>query len=159
MAKNVSDELKLLPGFLIRRAHQISAAILNEEFGDLGITPSQFAVLAVIEATPESDQISVANIAKLDRSTMTLVMTKLERSGLVVRESDKVDRRRKTLSITHRGRELLITAKANGRRARRRQLDAFTAADAVEFMRLLRQFVETLEGGRTERANAESAER
>jgi MarR family transcriptional regulator, lower aerobic nicotinate degradation pathway regulator len=44
--------LKLLPGFLIRRAHQISAAILNEELGSLGITPSQFAVLTVIEQRP-----------------------------------------------------------------------------------------------------------
>ena len=158
MPKNVTNELKLRPGFLIRRAHQVSAAILNEEFGSLGITSSQFAVLTVIEATPDSDQISVANIAKLDRSTMTLVMTKLERGGLVVRRQDKVDRRRKTLSITQRGRELLITAKAKSRRARRRQLDAFTPDDAAEFMRLLRHFVETLEGGLTEQAAAELAD-
>jgi DNA-binding MarR family transcriptional regulator len=52
-------------------------------------------------------------------------MTKLERGGFVVRRQDKVDRRRKTLSITPRGRKLLITAKANSRRARRRQLEPF----------------------------------
>jgi DNA-binding MarR family transcriptional regulator len=81
---------------------------------------------------------------------MTLVMTKLECSRLVVRRQDKVDRRRKTRSINQRRPELLITAKANSRRARRRQLDAFTPNDAAEFMRLLRHFVETLEGSVTE---------
>ena len=72
MTGPIETELQVLPGFLIRRAHQVSAAVLNAELNELGITPSQFVALTVIAALPGRDQISVANIAKLDRSTMSL---------------------------------------------------------------------------------------
>ncbi len=147
MTGAIETELQALPGFLIRRAHQVSAAILNAELGGLGITPSQFVVLAVIDAAPGRDQITVANVAKLDRSTMTLVMRKLERSRLVTREQDPDDRRRKTLAITALGEDVLRAAKTNSQNARQRQLMPFSPAEAKEFMRLLRHFVETLENG------------
>lgn len=147
MTGQIKTELLALPGFLIRRAHQVSAAILNAELGDLGLTPSQFAVLTVIDATPGRDQISIANIAKLDRSTMTLVMRKLESGGLVTREQDPKDGRRKTLSITAIGQDVLRIAKTKSRNARARQLLPFNDQEAEEFMRLLRQFVDVLENG------------
>lgn len=147
MTGQIKNELQALPGFLIRRAHQVSAAILNAELSHLGMTPSQFAVLSVIDATPGRDQISIANIAKLDRSTMTLVMRKLESGGLVTREQDPNDGRRKTLAMTALGQDVLRIAKTNSQNAKARQLLPFSNQEAEEFMRLLRQFVDILENG------------
>jgi len=147
MTGPIETELQVLPGFLIRRAHQVSAAVLNAELNGLGITPSQFVVLTVIAALPGRDQISVANIAKLDRSTMTLVIRKLESSGIVMRDQDPMDGRRKTLTITALGRNILCAAKENSSAARQRQLSPFSLGEAKEFMRLLGQFVERLENG------------
>jgi hypothetical protein len=36
------------PGFLLRRAHQISAAVFEDACRDLGLTPAQFGVLTVL---------------------------------------------------------------------------------------------------------------
>jgi hypothetical protein len=36
------------PGFLLRRAHQISAAVFEDECRAVGLTPAQFGVLTVL---------------------------------------------------------------------------------------------------------------
>ena len=40
------------PGFLLRRAHQISAAVFEDECRELALTPAQFGVLTVLQVAP-----------------------------------------------------------------------------------------------------------
>jgi len=63
------DELYRRPGFLIRRANQIAVSLFLEETGPLGITNSQYGILLVLKHHPGIDQISVAKVLGLDRST------------------------------------------------------------------------------------------
>ena len=39
------------PGFLLRRAHQISTAIFERSCAHLGLTPAQYGVLSVLRGT------------------------------------------------------------------------------------------------------------
>ncbi len=64
-----------------------------------------------------------------------------------MRDQDPMDGRRKTLTITALGRNILCAAKENSSAARQRQLSPFSLGEAKEFMRLLGQFVERLENG------------
>ena len=43
------------PGFLLRRAHQISAAVFEDECKSVGLTPAQFGVLTVLHSSPGLD--------------------------------------------------------------------------------------------------------
>ena len=97
------EDLYARPGFIIRRAHQIVAALFDEAAADLGITTTQYSVLHTLRATPGLDQI-------IDRSTATMVLRLLEENGLITRTSDPQDRRRKLLALTGEGVALLQRA-------------------------------------------------
>src|SRR6202035_6042035 len=73
------------PGFMIRRAHQIAVSLFLEETGELGITNRQYGILIALKHRPGIDQISVARLLGLDRSTTGMVIKTLEKAGLVGR--------------------------------------------------------------------------
>lgn len=137
------EELYRRPGFLIRRAHQIAVSIFLEESADLGITTTQYGVMVVLRARADLDQVGVATLVGIDRSTTALVVGKLETDGLVERRADPADKRRKVLLLTPAGHEMLERIAEPARRTREREMAAFSARDANRFIDLLQQFVDT----------------
>jgi len=135
------DELYRRPGFLIRRANQIAVALFLEETGALGITNSQYGILLVLKHHPGIDQISVAKVLGLDRSTTGMVLDKLEKAGLIGRSIGTHDKRRRTLALTRAGERMLERLAEPARRAQAHVLSAFTAQERAEFIRLLDKFV------------------
>jgi DNA-binding MarR family transcriptional regulator len=144
----VTDPLEGLadrPGFLIRRAHQISQSIFTEECSGLDITSTQFGILWVLERAGEMDQIGIARLLGFDRSTTALVVKLLERRRVIKRTVDRADRRRQVLRLTDLGRDLRIAAEPRVDRVRTRLQKPFTAQEAKTFSRLLEKFTRTLE--------------
>jgi MarR family transcriptional regulator, lower aerobic nicotinate degradation pathway regulator len=135
------EELYRRPGFMIRRMHQIAVSLFIEETGKLGVTNRQYGILFVLEHRPGIDQISVANLLGLDRSTTGMVLKKLEQDGLVVRSVGVRDRRRHSLQLTRSGRTLLSQLAAPARRAQARVLAAFTPGERALFLQLLGKFI------------------
>jgi DNA-binding MarR family transcriptional regulator len=134
------DELYRRPGFMIRRMHQIAVSLFIEETGKLGVTNRQYGILFVLEHRPGIDQISVANLLGLDRSTTGMVLKKLEEDGLVVRSIEVRDRRRHSLQLTRSGKRLLSQLAGPAQRARARVLAAFTPDEQTLFLQLLDKF-------------------
>jgi len=144
MARSQNNPLEQLyrrPGFMIRRVHQIAVALFIEETGKLGVTNRQYGILFVLQHRPGIDQISVANLLGLDRSTTAMVLKKLEQDGLVVRSVDAHDRRRHSLHLTSPGEKLLSRLAEPARKARARVLSAFTPHEQALFLQLLDKFV------------------
>lgn len=143
-AETSLTELYERPGFLIRRAHQIAVSIFLEETGDLGITNTQYGILFVLKNRPGIDQISVAKLLGLDRSTAGMVLGKLEEAGLVERTLGVSDRRRRTLHLTRAGAHMLERLKTPARRAQSRVLEPFSADERKTFLKLLERLAGTL---------------
>ncbi len=139
MSQSPIDELYRRPGFLIRRAHQIAVALFLEETGELGITNRQYGILTALKHQPGLDQISVAKLLGLDRSTTGMVLTKLEQAGLVGRCVGD-DRRRRNLKLTPAGERMLKRLAEPARRAQARALAPFTPRERVAFLALLDKF-------------------
>jgi MarR family transcriptional regulator, lower aerobic nicotinate degradation pathway regulator len=137
------DALYRRPGFLIRRAHQIAVSIFLEESEDLGITTTQYGALVVLNTRHDLDQVGLATLVGIDRSTTALVVGKLESSGFLVREGDPRDKRRNVLVITDAGRAALASLAEPARRTRERELAMFSPEDQATFLRLLETFVDT----------------
>ena len=72
-----------------------------------GLTTSQFIILQIIGRDGSAMPSSVAKAARLTPATVTAIVTKLERAGLVTRRRGVEDRRRNWVEITASGRELL----------------------------------------------------
>jgi DNA-binding MarR family transcriptional regulator len=135
------EELYRRPGFMIRRMHQIAVSLFVEETGKLGVTNRQYGLLFVLEHRPGIDQISVANLLGLDRSTTGMVLKKLEQDGLVVRSVEARDRRRHSLQLTRSGKRLLSQLAGPAQRAQARVLAAFTPDERTLFLGLLGKFI------------------
>lgn len=135
------DELYRRPGFLLRRAHQISAALFLEEAAGLGITTTQYGTMVVLRARGSLDQVGIATLVGIDRSTTALVVSKLEELGYIERRGDVVDKRRKIITLSAAGHDMLERVAQPARRARERALEPFSPKDADKLLQLLERFV------------------
>src|SRR5690242_6710582 len=113
---------------MIRRAHQIAVSLFLEETGALGITNRQYGILFALRYLPGIDQISIARLLGLDRSTTGMVMKTLETAGLVDRTVGARDRRRSSLALTRAGARMLDRLAGPAQRAQARVLSCFTPA-------------------------------
>lgn len=100
------------PGHLIRRAHQLSVSIFAEKTSSFDITPVQFAMLNALMDEPGEDQITLAGKVAFDAATSGAVIARLEAKGLLRRDADPKDKRRKLLTATAEGEKIVIAMKA-----------------------------------------------
>jgi MarR family transcriptional regulator, lower aerobic nicotinate degradation pathway regulator len=145
--ENGIDALYKRPGFLLRRAHQISVSLFMEEAGkQLGTTTTQYGILVILRSCEGLDQIGLSKKVGLDRSTTGLVIKKLEVEGLIVRVEDPKDNRRKIIVLTARGERKLESLSAPAARAQEIALSAFEPDEAEQFLVLLEKFVHRFNG-------------
>ena len=116
-------------------------SLFLEETGELGITNTQYGILMVLKERPGVDQISLAKLLGLDRSTTGMVLGKLEKAGLVGRFIGTHDRRRRNLALTSAGEAMLERLAEPARRAQVQVLSPFTFEEGKMFLGLLEKFV------------------
>jgi DNA-binding MarR family transcriptional regulator len=137
MSRGSLKDLYRRPGFMIRRAHQIAVSVFLEETAELGVTTTQYGILHILEQRPSIDQISVARLLGLDRSTTGMVVNTLVDAGLVHRIVKATDRRRRLLELSPAGRDLLRKLGRPARRAVERLLSPLDAQERGAFLALL----------------------
>jgi DNA-binding MarR family transcriptional regulator len=128
------------PGFLLRRAHQISAAVFEDACRDLGLTPAQFGVLTVLQAHPGLGQSSLARALGFDKVTVLRILRGLQTRGFIERGPAENSRRNMAVVLTPQGEEVLRQAQKPAERAYRRllaPLDEQQQAQLVELLHLL----------------------
>jgi DNA-binding MarR family transcriptional regulator len=101
-----------VPGHLIRRAHQLSVAIFAEKTAAFDLTAVQFAMLNALIEEPGEDQITLAGKVAFDAATSGAVIARLEAKGLLRRDADPKDKRRKLLTATKAGENMVMAMKA-----------------------------------------------
>ena len=134
------------PGFLLRRAHQISTAVFEDECRSVGLTPAQFGALSVLHASPGLDQSSLARALGFDKVTMLRVLRGLEARGMIARVRTPENRRNLSISLAPAGLELLQQAQQPAERAYDRLMAPLNAAQQAELVALLQLMTSGLEG-------------
>lgn len=137
-------ELYQRPGFLLRRTHQISAAVFESACAGVGLTPAQYGVLTVLAAEPGIDQTRLARALAFDKVTVMRVLKGLEERGLVTRERSSVSRRQMTVRLTAQGSRLLEAAREPAEQAYQRLLSPLTPAQRHQLIELLQTLTEGL---------------
>ena len=131
------DSLYDMPGHLVRRVNQISAALFLEECAGFGLTPVQFAALTALRANPDVDATRLSHLIAFDRSTLGGVLDRLEAKGWLRRTAGPSDRRVKLLRLTLDGERQLRAAEPAVRRVQQRLLEPLPPADRATMLRLL----------------------
>lgn len=136
------QELYDKPGYQMRRMRQIAAAIFSEEAAPFDVTAQQWTTLAAIGEFPSLEQNELCSAVSLDRATMATLLARLEEKGLVRRTTSTIDRRRKHVAVTPRGRRLLATMAPVVDTVQDRIMAPLSPAERREFGRMLTALVE-----------------
>jgi DNA-binding MarR family transcriptional regulator len=139
------SRLYMRPGFLLRRAHQISAAVFEDECRELALTPAQFGVLTVLQVHPGLGQSSLARALGYDKVTVLRVLRGLETRGLVTRAPAAGNKRNVSVALTARGASVLALAQKPAEKAFKRLLAPLDKAQQAQLLALLQLLTGELE--------------
>ncbi|MFC6281569.1 MULTISPECIES: MarR family winged helix-turn-helix transcriptional regulator [Polaromonas] len=136
--ENLLMDLFEQPGHLIRRANQIAVSMFFETM-NVDVTPIQYSILRMLQESPGIDQVTLAGLVALDKSTAADIAVRLESRGWIHREV--IARRQRRLSLTAEGEAALNAMVPAVHTLRDRILASLEPAEKKEFMRLLKKFV------------------
>ncbi len=118
----------------LRQAIARSARRLRQESGT-GLSPTLVAALATVERHGPLTPSELAARERVQRPTVTRILSSLDELGLVARAADPGDRRSSLISVTPAGRELLAAARTRKDAFLSERLDALGAEDRVTLER------------------------
>lgn len=125
------------PAHVIRRAHQRATMRFQEVIREKNLTPTQMAALATIMKHGQISQNRLGRLTAMDPSTISLVVRKLLKHGLVVRSSSASDQRLSIIRLTDKGVRYTLPLLAQSVDVGRLVLSPLTAREQRTFMRLL----------------------
>ena len=111
-----------LPGYLGYQVRQAQSAIfrdISRAMRDIGVTPGEFSLLAVLKGNPGINPITLTRIYQLDKATLSLSLKRLVRRGLIESARGTDDRRYTSLRLTPAGRAVLRRATGHVERQER----------------------------------------
>jgi len=126
-------------GHLLRRAHQRNTQIFLEVFEEAGLTPTQWAALAMLAEEGAASQNALGRMTAMDPATIQGVIRRLEERGLITREADPDDKRRTMLKLSADGEALAAALTTAAKAVSDRHLAALTTEERMRFLELLRK--------------------
>jgi len=133
----MTTRYECMVGHLLRRCQQIAVAIFLDECGAFELTPLQFAVLDSLRANGPQDQVTLGGAIALDRTTISVVIRKLEQRELVRREKSAQDMRAKIVTITASGKDLADAALRAVQSAQQRIVAPLDDTETRQLLQLL----------------------
>lgn len=111
--------------------------IIDSRFKEYGIYFGQPPILEYLLAKPDATQKEIADFLGISPASVAVSVKRMEKTGLVVRGSDKSDARRNNLRITDKGRALLSFAHSTFDCVDRKMTDGLTKEELQTFTGLL----------------------
>ena len=142
-ASSVLEDLYARPGHLLRRCQQIHVALFLQELERFDLTPIQYATMFVLSRTNGIDQVTLAGLVAIDRSTAGNVLMRLESKGLVKREPSTEDGRAKNLLLTRKGKKVVRDAANAVTRVQLRLLSPLNKKERSVFVNALRKIADS----------------
>ena len=94
----------------VQRAARALARRFDDALRPIGLTNGQFSLFMSLNRPEPPGMSAVASLLAMDRTTLTAALKPLSRRGLIHVSKDPTDRRSRRLSLTPKGRRLLVRA-------------------------------------------------
>lgn len=98
-------------GYLLRQAHSAHRARMERALLADGVTLPQFSVLTMLAAYPGASGAELARMALLTPQTMNVIISNLQRDGLIARSPHPGHGRIQTNALTEEGKAVLKRCK------------------------------------------------
>ena len=125
---------------LLRQLFQQHTARWQHELPDL--TKPQYAVMRSIAESPGIEQVALTSVAVSTKATLAEMLSRMEIKGLVRREQDPDDKRRRFVFLTEEGEALLAASQPVGNRVDNEFLQRLTPEEQDQFTHLVRKMME-----------------
>ncbi|HHT3481829.1 TPA: MarR family winged helix-turn-helix transcriptional regulator [Citrobacter koseri] len=132
-------ELRNTAFHLLRQLFQQHTARWQHELPEL--TKPQYAVMRAIAEHPGIEQIALMEAAVSTKATLAEMLSRMESLGLVTRESDPQDKRRRFVYLTGEGETLLTGAMPLGDRVDDEFLGRLSDDEREQFTQLVRKMM------------------
>jgi DNA-binding MarR family transcriptional regulator len=136
------DSQEVLQAF--RRAMFGYRHLLHKLFADMGAHPGQAAALSMLAADDGISQRDLAERLHVSAPNVTALLQKLEKAGVVTRETDSEDQRVTRIFLTKQGRAACAQIQTTFITLMRAGLGSMPEQDRREFARLLSVFGENI---------------
>lgn len=130
-----------MPSWLLSQASSLAASLVDDALSAGGLRRQDYRVLVALDEAGPASQADLGRSVWLDRSDLHGIVTTLEGRGLVTREGDPADRRRKVVTLTPDGRTTLAALNARVDAAQGLLLETLSEPDRVAFVRSLQTLV------------------
>ncbi|HEY2497427.1 MAG TPA: MarR family winged helix-turn-helix transcriptional regulator [Candidatus Angelobacter sp.] len=94
----------------VQRAARALARRFDDALGPLGLTNGQFSLMMSLNRPEPPGMAAVASLLAMDRTTLTAALKPLQRRSLINVTVDPNDRRGRLVTLTAKGRDLLVRA-------------------------------------------------
>jgi DNA-binding MarR family transcriptional regulator len=94
----------------VQRAARALARRFDDALRPIGLTNGQFSLMISLNRPEPPGMASVAALLGMDRTTLTAALKPLQRRGLLKVTADPKDRRGRIMTLTAKGRNLLVRA-------------------------------------------------
>lgn len=129
-------------GFLIAKAYQRLFASFRQRLEPYGVTPQQFALLAFLWKQDGLSQAELSEDTEIDRTTLSGMVDRLEKQGLVERCSQPGDRRVCLVQLSEAGRKMEQVLVPLSLEVRKRFSQALKPGEYEQLCQLLAKFRE-----------------
>lgn len=103
------------------------------------LTKPQYAVMRSVAEHPGIEQVALTEVAVSTKATLAEMLSRMEARGLVRREQDPADKRRRFIFLTEEGTALLAQSQPTGSRVDDAFLSRLTPDEQAQFARLVRK--------------------
>jgi DNA-binding MarR family transcriptional regulator len=131
--------------FLVRHAHRAFVTRLAERLVPHQVSVAEWAVLRMLWQQEGLTQVSLAERMRVQKSSLTAVLTSMERKGFLRRTRRGDDRRKRHLFLTARARALQASLLPIGIAINRRALVDIDPNDAAIAADILQKLIANLE--------------
>ena len=124
--------------YLLGKAGAVARQRWTATLARTGVSPNQFLVLTALAETGPVCQQFLAGVIGIDPRNIVPILDSLGARGLVSRETDPADRRRRLIELTGAGRRIVAELSALGAQTERELLASVPQADREVLRRILR---------------------
>lgn len=127
------------PAHIIRKVHQRATTCFQQVMAGEDLTPTQFAALATILRYGDVSQNHLGRLTAMDPSTISLVVRKLRKLGLVTSGASSTDQRMVIITLTNAGVDYTLERLTKSNEAGNRLLAPLSAAEQALLLELLQR--------------------
>mgnify|MGYP003766550379 CR=1 FL=1 len=132
---------------LIREVYSLSMYSMDEDISSYGITPQQMIVIKLIAHHGRMQNSELCKEMNLSKGTVSGIIKRLEKKGLVKREEMEQDRRSEKIVFTEKGLGFANSIRCQMQETFDNIFKNSSQDDIQRYIQVLREMIEKIKGG------------